>query len=298
MINTTRIKKHASKLGMMAVLTSTMAISSCVYDKDFAYINDQIVALNRRVSKIEEGMDTRLGRDLSTIRSNQGEVRVEIEQIRGEIQKLSGRVEDSERMLRRTVERDLGDQDTVKKGYGDLNQKVTDLERTVKAQQEYLGLESSVPKDKGGEGKALPEQGQAGQTQPAVTEAPPKSSETDLYDGALASFKTGKYEDATLAFKDFLKKYPKSTRADNAQFWVGECYMALKQYEQAILAYQEVIKKYPKGNKVSNAMLRQAVAFLEINDKTSSRLLLRKIIKDYPNSSEAKIAARKLETIK
>ncbi len=74
--------------------------------------------------------------------------------------------------------------------------------------------------------------------------------------------------------------------------------MALKQYEQAILAYQEVITKYPKGNKVPNAMLRQAIAFLEINDKTSSKLLLQKVIKQFPGSSEAKIAQKKLKTIK
>ena len=72
----------------------------------------------------------------------------------------------------------------------------------------------------------------------------------------------------------------------------------VKQYEQAILSYQEVIKKYPKGNKVPNALLRQAMAFLEIKDKTSSRLLLKKIIKKYPRSSEAKIAKKKLATIK
>ncbi|MFC1825731.1 tetratricopeptide repeat protein, partial [Thermodesulfobacteriota bacterium] len=81
-------------------------------------------------------------------------------------------------------------------------------------------------------------------------------------------------------------------------FWIGECYMSLRQYEQAILAYQEVIKKYPKGNKIPSALLRQAVAFLEIKDKTSSRLLLKKIIKRYPKSNEAKIARKKLKTIK
>lgn len=74
--------------------------------------------------------------------------------------------------------------------------------------------------------------------------------------------------------------------------------MALKQYEQAILAYQDVIKEFPKGNKVPNALLRQAGAFLEIKDKTSSRLLLKKVIEKYPKSSEAKIARKKLKTLK
>ncbi|MDY7035628.1 MAG: tol-pal system protein YbgF, partial [Thermodesulfobacteriota bacterium] len=125
-----------------------------------------------------------------------------------------------------------------------------------------------------------------------------KSRELDLYDISLASLKKEKYEEAMNGFQNFLKKYPKSDRADNAQFWIGECYMALKEYEQAILAYQNVIKKYPKGNKVPNAMLRQAAAFLEIKDKTSYRLLLKKLIKKYPKSNEAKIAKKRLKTIR
>jgi hypothetical protein len=97
-----------------------------------AYLNDQVIALNRRVAKLEEGMDTKL----STIRTSQGDVRIEVDQLRGEIQKLTGRMEDHERVLKRTVERDLGDQDVMKRGVTDLNQKVSDLERIVKAQQD------------------------------------------------------------------------------------------------------------------------------------------------------------------
>jgi tol-pal system protein YbgF len=226
-----------------------------------------------------------------------------MDQLRSEMQKLSGRLEDNERVLKRNVERDLGEQDVTKRGVTELSQKVSDLERIVRAQQEYLGLETAALKDAKEPGRPGLEPSPTVQPPPpaAVPVAPAEASkpnEADLYDGSIASFRAGKYEDASLGFKDFLRRYPKSSRAENAQFWVGECYMALKQYEQAILSFQEVIKKYPKGSKVPAALLRQSVAFQEINDKTSSKLLLRKIVKEYPNSSEAKIAAKKLETAK
>ena len=119
-----------------------------------------------------------------------------------------------------------------------------------------------------------------------------------FYNAAITLMGEGKYEEAVAGFRSFLEKYPKLDLADNAQFWIGECYMAQKQYEQAILAYQEVIKRYPKGNKVPSAILRQALAFYEIGDKISSKLLLKKVIKEYSDSSEAKIAEAKLKTIK
>ena len=279
---------------MVCALAPVVGVSSCASDKDMAYLNDQVIALNRRVAKLEEGMDTKL----STIRTGQGDARVELDQMRGEVQKLSGRLEDNERVLKRTVERDLGDQDVMKRGVTDLSQKVSDLEKTVRAQQEYLGLEAPAQKESRETGRPAVEPAQPPAATPAAPPEPPKLKEADLYDGSIASFRAGKYEDASLGFKDFLKRYPKSDRAENAQFWVGECYLALKQYEQAILAFQEVIQKFPKGTKVPGALLRQSVAFQEINDKTSSKLLLRKIVKEYPTSSEAKIAAKKLETAK
>lgn len=299
MCSRSRIKRLPGRLLLLCVLVLVVGVTSCATDKDMNYLNDQVIALNRRVAKLEEGTDNRL----STIRTSQGDVRVDMDQLRGEMQKLSGRLEDNERVLKRSVERDLGDQDVTKRGVTDLNQKVSDLEKMVRAQQEYLGLEAAALKD-------TREQGRPGlETSPPVQPSPPavapaapveasKPKDADLYDGSIASFRAGKYEDASLGFKDFLKRYPKSDRAENAQFWVGECYMALKQYEQAILAFQEVIKKHPKGTKVPSALLRQSVAFQEINDKTSSKLLLRKIVKEHPNSSEAKIAAKKLETAK
>jgi tol-pal system protein YbgF len=166
----------------------------------------------------------------------------------------------------------------------------------LKRQHQYLGLEPLAAKQEQEKGSV--EQERVGQEQAAVVTEDPKSKELTLYDDSLASFKEGRYEAAMDGFESFLKRFPKSDRADNAQFWIGESYMALKQYEEAILEYQKVIKKYRKGNKVPNAMLRQAVAFLEIKDKMSSKLLLKKIIKNYPKSNEAKIAGQKLKALK
>ena len=134
------LKRLPVKLLLMCALAPAAVISSCATDKDMAYLNDQVIALNRRVAKLEEGMDTKL----SAVRASQG---VELDQMRGEVQRLSGRLDDNERVLKRSVERDLGDQDVTKRGVTDLSQKVGDLEKMVRAQQEYLGLEAPAPKD-------------------------------------------------------------------------------------------------------------------------------------------------------
>jgi tol-pal system protein YbgF len=294
-------KNKFLKFRWLIIFSSAVFISSCVYDKELVYLNDQDRALNKRVTKLEGTIDKKLGADLDSrlesIHSSQADFGAEIGQLKSEMSKISGRVEENELIIKRTVERDLGEQDNLKAELARLIERVNDLETKVRRQHEYLGLEPfeiQEGQEREAEGVEPKERGE----EPKVVEKIPKSKELELYETSMSFFREGKFEQAMEGFKDFLKDYPKSDRSDNSQFWIGECYMALRQYEQAILAYQKVIKKFPKGNKVPNAMLRQAVAFLEIKDKTSSRLLLKKIIKRFPKSSEAKIAKTKLKTIK
>ncbi|MCF8061096.1 MAG: tol-pal system protein YbgF [Deltaproteobacteria bacterium] len=274
-----------------------LLLSSCVYDQEMSYFNNQIVSLNRRVSSLEESAGGDLGSKLDTLQSSQARLQLEIDQIKTEVSELSGRTEDNEHLARRIVEQDLSDLDAMKARLEELTEKLDRMDRMVRRQQQYLGLEppeEPAPAETSAP-QARPAPPPAGG--PSAPEEAMPSGEIELYEYALGLYREGDYKEAQKTFDSFLDQYPKSDRADNAHFWIGEAHMALEQYEQAILAFQKVIKDYPKGNKVANAMLRQAVAFLEIKDKTSARLLLKKIVKEYPGTNEAELAKKKLEAL-
>lgn len=272
------------------IIFAGFTLSSCVSNSELAYINDQINDINRRIKNIQKTIDKELDTKLNPIRSNQAELGAEMEGLKTEVRRLSGRVEDNDKIISRAVERDLSEQDNLKSSVTTLSEKVKELETVVLHQQEYLGLELLKPK------VAQIEGGDAATGEIKVP-IPVEIDEDGLYDQALIAFKEGKLENAMEGFGAFLAQYPKSDRADNAQFWIGECYSTLRQYRKAILAYDKVIKKYPKGNKVPAAMLKQALAFLEIKDKTSTKLILKGIIKKYPKSNEAQIARNKIKNL-
>ncbi len=292
-------------------LLPTMAcllLSSCVYDREMAYFNDQIVSLNRKVSSLEEATGSDLSAKLDTLQLNQSQMRLEIDQLKAESSKLAGRIEDNEHITKRIVEEDLSEQDALKAKVEELSDRLEYLDRMVRRQQQYLDLEppeepapqeppSEIPVSPSStEGPTRPARPAQEPSGPEEEEAMP-SGEIELYEYALELYREDEYAEAREGFQTFLERHPKSDRADNAHFWIGESYMAQEKYEQAILAYQSVIKDHPKGNKVANAMLRQAVAFLEIQDKTSARLLLKKILKEHPETSEAELAKKKLEAL-
>lgn len=276
------------KTWLFLFLGALVFLSACVYDNDIGYLNDQVIALNRRVRTLEDALDTR-------VQSGQANLRTDIDEVQEQVKRLNGRIEENERILKRAVERDLGDQDSMRTNVGTMSERVGTLESMVEQHHRFLNLPPVQQKP----GQAVEQPSPVVKQEPTPSAAvEPKTKETESYDKSIALYRDGKYEEAIEGFRTFLKTYPKSDRADNAHFWIGESYMAVKQYEQAILAYQEVIKKYPKGNKVPSALLRQAFAFLEIKDQTSAKLLLNRVVKNYPSSSEAKIAQNKLATLK
>lgn len=296
-------------LGIAGLLLVILLFTSCVTTREeVLYMNEQIGALNKRVNSLQESLDQKLSSRLHSVSDKQGQIYsslesvrdrqaenvAEMDRIRLQMQALTGRVEENSHLVKRTVERDTTEQDEMKRRLADLTRRFDKLEASVRNLNRYLGLEpaAGVVKQELGKG---PEKAKAYTPPPPVVEKGPVSPEERLYELTLALYREGKYAEAISGFMNFLKKYPKSELADNAQFWIGESYMSLKQYEQAILAFQKVIKEFPKGNKVPNAMLRQALAFYEIKDKISSKILLKKIIKKYPKSSEAQIAKTRLK---
>jgi tol-pal system protein YbgF len=275
--------KCTKKLSLIFLLIFCFfAVSSCITTRqDVIYLNQQIVALNNRVSDLEGSSDLRT--ESASIRQSQADMVSDIEGLKDEMQQLTAKVENNDLLIRRSLERDTGEQDALKATIAGLNERITKLEEQLaqlKSQPASppTGTEPSRPTEK-------------------PSEKPAPAADETLYNSSLNLFKEGKYDKAIEGFKNFLQKYADSELADNAQFWLGECHMATKQYEQAILAYQKVIKDYPDGNKVPNAIFRQAAAFTEINDKISAKLLLKKVIKNYPDSPEAKKAESQLRKL-
>ena len=119
----------------------------------------------------------------------------------------------------------------------------------------------------------------------------------DFYKKAYDLYNKGSIPGAREEFKRFLGAYPKSKYAENAHFWLGECYFSEKKYDEAILEFDEVIKKFPKGNKVPDALYRQGMAFLEMKDTMNAKLIFKEVVKRHPKSDQAARARKKLQEL-
>ncbi len=117
----------------------------------------------------------------------------------------------------------------------------------------------------------------------------------ELYNQSHLDFTRGEYDLAIQGFKNYLQRFPNTELADNAQYWIGECYYAKGDYETAINEFKKVEENYPEGNKVPSALYKIGLVFWKLGNKREGERYLKRVIKSFPNSLEAKQAKEKLK---
>jgi tol-pal system protein YbgF len=272
-------------------------------------LQQQMTALNAETRTKIGFFEKELETSSQPMRRYQADLGARLDQLQMDVQNLTGRFEESKYFAQKTFgetkilkESYQGKLDELDKRFSALNKSVEEFDKklaavetkTAKAGEEVEGEKTGVaPPPKGEPPKAQPE----AKKEPEKPGKKPVPAPEEAYNKASELFKKGDIAGAKGEFKGFLEVYPKSKLAENAHYWLGECYFSEKKYDEAILEFDEVIKNYPKGNKVPDALFRQGMAFLEMNDTTNAKLIFKEVIKRFPKSDQAKRATKKIKEI-
>jgi tol-pal system protein YbgF len=118
------------------------------------------------------------------------------------------------------------------------------------------------------------------------------------YDSAFKLLEQKKYKDAAAAFRGYLKKYPNGDDVDSAQYFLGEALFIGQDNKGALPEFEAVIAKHPKSDKVPNALLRIGAIQQANGDSKAAEATLNKVVKSYPQSTAAKLAQKRLESLR
>lgn len=176
---------------------------------------------------------------------------------------------------------------------GQIETLTYELETAKKRQQDfYLDLDTRLRKFEGGSSpSALADP--AGGGGPVVSADPAKESQ--VYEAALNQFKAGKYKDAAVGFAAFVQKYPDSTLAPNAQYWLGNAWYAQRNCKKAIEAQGVVTTKYAESPKAPDAWLAIASCQQELGNVAGAKNSLETVMAKYPTSPAAETAKQRLK---
>lgn len=216
----------------------------------------QLAEMERRVAAVE-----RILANGSLV-----ELAVQVDELQRTTAELQGRIERLEYEVSGGAERqrDL---------YIDLDERIQNLERNV-----ARGGQSVL------EGGNL-----------APGELPlPGGSDRDNYQAAFELLKEQRYEEAAMAFRQFLVSFPQSQLADNAQYWLAESHYVSGEFDEALQQFRVVVDGYPRSRKVPDALLKMGYCNYELKRWNDARAALRRVQAEYADTTAARLAEQRL----
>ena len=110
-----------------------------------------------------------------------------------------------------------------------------------------------------------------------------------MYDDTL-------YEEAIGKFQNIIQKYPSSSLAEEAQFYLGNSYMELEQYVNASFAYKRLIEDHPQTTLYPQTVFKLAESLFESKNYFESAQYYQDLIYNYPQSPYALQSLNKIIT--
>jgi tol-pal system protein YbgF len=137
----------------------------------------------------------------------------------------------------------------------------------------------------------------AGQAPHASSEPGDPAKEKLYYDAAFDLIKAKDFDKASQAFSAFLRKYPNSQYAGNAQYWLGEVNLAKGDLQGAGQAFAKVSQLYPKHAKVPDSLYKLADVERRLGHTDKVKGILQQVVAQYPGTSAAQLAQRDLQRL-
>ena len=184
--------------------------------------------------------------------------------------------------------------------------------RITSLSQEVEALRLAIPQFNAPPSPAMPTDPSAGAPpaggnppESAVAPAPagppavlaPGMTPQRLYNTALSDFTAGQWALCIDGFNTYLRNFSRTDLADDAQWYIGECYQQDGKFSEAIDAYNRVITNYPKGDRVPDAYYKRGIALSATGQTDRARDSFETLMKQFPDHDMARMAKQQLDRL-
>ncbi len=217
---------------------------------------------NTSIAVLQSNIENILGKQASAVGQTAAGVGTKVDQLTEEF---------------RSVRETIADMNTR---LGKLDQKVTDLANAARTIQ-------SPPPAPGTTG--APSAGSGG--------PPPGASAEATYQAAYRDMTGGNLDLALQEFSDYLKWFPQTDYAPNAQFYIGDIYYRKADLNNAIAAFDAVLERYSENPKSVDARYMKGLALVQAGKPTAAAKEFRQIVEKYPGTEQAAKAKAQLRSL-
>jgi tol-pal system protein YbgF len=129
---------------------------------------------------------------------------------------------------------------------------------------------------------------------PPMGPGPSNVSPTAMWDRVYAVYTAGQWELAVDGFQAYIRTFPTSPQADDAQLYIGHSLYNAGKYNEAVTALQRVISNYPQSDSVPAAYYKIGLAYEAMKQFEPARKAFETVIKNYDKVFEATLAQQAL----
>lgn len=272
----------AVALGYLAVSPATPAAADREHQQMMADLRmlqeqtNQLQALMNDLGEALRAVNSRLDDQNSLERKAFADGKVQMDAISGDLRVVREKVDETNVRL------------------GTITQELESLRQTIPEP----GVAPPVPvNDAGGLPGVPPGAAPPTAAPPATAAIPPGMQPQRLFDSSYGDYSTGNYSLAVQGFESYLRAFPKSQRAHEAQLLVGESLWLDNKDADAVVAYDRVLANYPSSASVPQAYYKRGMALQRLGEADRARESWETLIKQFPDTQQATLAKQGLERL-
>jgi len=187
--------------------------------------------------------------------------------------------------------------DQMSSDFSSVSTNVAELMRRMAALDTKLSDISNAVRTLSAPPQPPPGQVPAGNPLGGSGQVPAVSAET-AYQNAYRDYSSGKNDLALQEFADYVKNFPDTADAPNAQFYIGYIYFTGgSNWADAAKAFDDVLERWPENPKSADAMYYKAVSLQKDNQRTAAAKTFRDFLAKYPHSEHVDQAHRDLRAL-
>ena len=256
----------ALALSAALVLLATPTPASAA-NRDIVQLQTQVDQLQQAMTQMKQSFDERMG-----VMKNLVEQNVVV------ANKVSAAIDNLQSSINRQQTDRAGQVDQISGQIQALNDTMDELKvRLAKLSKQFEEMQAAQQ-------SMAAQQTEAQQKAQQMAAAPPPDV---LYNNALRDYNGGKNDLAAQEFSDYVKYYPDTDLAGNADFYMAEIEFKAGDYQKAIAYYDLVVQNFPSGTKAAAAQLKKGFGLLELGKKEDGEQELKRVIQRYPRTNEA-----------
>lgn len=265
------------------------SVPSFAVSKEIVQLQTQVQALQDAMRQMQQSFDERMGIMRNLVEGSSDKMN----QINASIQDLTKALNAQHNDAGARADQLSGQVQALHDSVDELKARLNKVAATLEAMQAaQQNLPSQAPTGANPGTPGGP--GQPMQQQPQQPQAPPPDV---LYNNALRDYNAAKFDLAAQEFGDYMKFYPNTDLAGNAQFYLADLEYRQGNFEAAVQDYDKVLEQYPGGNKAAAAQLKKAMALGKLGRRSDAVKEYQSLIQRYPKTIEADQARQQLRAL-